>query len=145
MLLCYVDSMPANQEKPVLQTSKLGHIILSFLAKQLCSSLPSRASNSSSRRVINPTLKLQESLLIILLLLLVDSARLEDFAESRVEVGQQCDQHEAGGYVLWVEVHDAVEVGEVRGRDGGAVGCDGERDGDGGHACFLVGGAGEVR
>lgn len=46
------------------------------------------------------------------------SAGLKDLAESRVEVSQKCDQHEARGYVFWMYMHDAVDVTEVRVLDG---------------------------
>lgn len=63
-------------------------------------------------KAINPALKLRESLFAVLLLLLI-SAGLEDFAESRVEVGQEGDQNQARDNILRVQVQNAVNVDDI--------------------------------
>jgi hypothetical protein len=83
--------------------------------RQVTISIQDPDSNSSRRRIINPALKLKRSSLVINLLI---STRLENLAESRVEIRQQRDQHEARKDVFRVHVHDAVDVDEVGGWDG---------------------------
>lgn len=80
-------------------------------------------SDRSRRRIVNPALE-SRSLLAVILLVLMDPARLEDFAESGVEVCQECDKHEARDQVLRVQVKNAVDVDDIRVLHGALCDCE---------------------
>ena len=70
------------------------------------------ASNRGRRRIVDPALE-SGSLLAIVLLMLTVPTRLEDLAESRVEVGQEGDQNQARDNIFRVQVQNTMNVDDI--------------------------------